>query len=43
VVFLDALPKTANGKIKRFELRHRAAVDGILRQGGVKGSRTIGK
>lgn len=31
VVFVDSLPKTATGKIKRFELRHRAAVDGLLR------------
>ncbi|MGD0900427.1 MAG: benzoate-CoA ligase family protein [Thermoguttaceae bacterium] len=31
VVFLDALPKTATGKIKRFELRDRAAADGVLR------------
>lgn len=31
VVFVDTLPKTATGKIKRFELRHRAAVDGLLR------------
>ena len=35
VIFVDALPKTANGKIKRFELRHRAAVDGVLRNGQV--------
>lgn len=34
VVFVDALPKTATGKIKRFELRHRAAVDGLLRGKG---------
>jgi benzoate-CoA ligase len=33
VIFVEALPKTANGKIKRFELRHRAAVDGVLRNG----------
>jgi benzoate-CoA ligase len=33
VVFVESLPKTANGKIKRFELRHRAAVDGVLRNG----------
>ena len=33
VVFVETLPKTATGKIKRFELRHRAAVDGLLRQG----------
>jgi len=31
VVFLDALPKTATGKIKRYELRERAAEDGLLR------------
>lgn len=31
VVFVDQLPKTASGKIKRFELRHRAAQDGVLR------------
>ena len=31
VIFLDVLPKTATGKIKRFELRERAAVDGVLR------------
>lgn len=31
VVFVDQLPKTASGKIKRFELRHRAAQDGLLR------------
>jgi len=31
VIFLDALPKTATGKIKRYELRERAAVDGVLR------------
>jgi benzoate-CoA ligase family protein len=35
VIFVDTLPKTANGKIKRFELRHRAAVDGVLRDGEV--------
>ena len=35
VIFVEALPKTANGKIKRFELRHRAAVDGVLRNGQV--------
>lgn len=34
VVFVDTLPKTATGKIKRFELRHRAAVDGLLRKRG---------
>jgi benzoate-CoA ligase family protein len=33
VIFVDGLPKTANGKIKRFELRHRAAIDGVLRDG----------
>jgi benzoate-CoA ligase len=33
VIFVGSLPKTANGKIKRYELRHRAAVDGVLRQG----------
>lgn len=33
VVFVDTLPKTATGKIKRYELRHRAAVDGVLRHG----------
>ena len=33
VVFLDALPKTVTGKIKRYEIRHRAAVDGVLRTG----------
>jgi benzoate-CoA ligase len=31
VVFLDGLPKTATGKIKRHELRERAALDGVLR------------
>jgi 4-hydroxybenzoate-CoA ligase len=31
VVFVDQLPKTASGKIKRFELRHRAAQDRVLR------------
>jgi len=31
VVFVDHLPKTASGKIKRFELRQRAAHDGLLR------------
>lgn len=31
IVFVEALPKTATGKIKRFELRHRAAQDGLLR------------
>ena len=31
VVFVDALPKTATGKIKRYELRERAAADGVLR------------
>ena len=31
VVFVDHLPKTASGKIKRFELRHLAAQDGLLR------------
>ena len=30
VVFVEQLPKTATGKIKRFELRHRAAQDGLL-------------
>ena len=30
VVFVETLPKTATGKIKRFELRERAAVDGVL-------------
>ena len=34
VVFVDHLPKTATGKIKRFELRHRAAQDGLLRNKG---------
>jgi benzoate-CoA ligase len=33
VIFLDALPKTVTGKIKRYEIRHRAAVDGVLRTG----------
>ncbi len=33
VIFVDTLPKTANGKIKRYELRHRAAADGVLRNG----------
>ena len=33
VIFVEALPKTANGKVKRYELRHRAAVDGVLRDG----------
>ncbi len=32
VVFVDQLPKTATGKIKRFELRQRAAHDGVLRR-----------
>ena len=32
VVFVEQLPKTATGKIKRFELRHRAAQDGLLRK-----------
>ena len=36
VVFVDALPKTATGKIKRFELRERAAADGVLRGGQSK-------
>jgi benzoate-CoA ligase len=31
VIFLEGLPKTATGKIKRYELRERAAVDGVLR------------
>jgi benzoate-CoA ligase len=31
VIFVDSLPKTATGKIKRFELRNRAADDGVLR------------
>jgi benzoate-CoA ligase len=31
VIFVDSLPKTATGKIKRFELRDRAAADGVLR------------
>ena len=31
MIFVDALPKTATGKIKRFELRERAAADGVLR------------
>jgi benzoate-CoA ligase len=31
VIFVETLPKTATGKIKRFELRERAAVDGVLR------------
>lgn len=31
VVFVEQLPKTASGKIKRFELRHRAAQDRLLR------------
>jgi benzoate-CoA ligase len=31
VIFVDSLPKTATGKIKRFELRERAAADGVLR------------
>ena len=34
VVFVEQLPKTATGKIKRFELRHRAAQDGLLRGSG---------
>jgi len=36
VIFVDHLPKTASGKIKRYELRQRAAKDGVLRtqQGG---------
>jgi benzoate-CoA ligase len=38
VVFVDQLPKTASGKIKRFELRHRAAQEGLLR-----GTRKSGK
>ncbi|MHB1033023.1 MAG: benzoate-CoA ligase family protein [Pirellulales bacterium] len=33
VIFVETLPKTANGKIKRYELRHRAAADGVLRNG----------
>jgi acyl-coenzyme A synthetase/AMP-(fatty) acid ligase len=33
VIFVDTLPKTATSKIKRFELRHRAAVNGLLRNG----------
>ncbi len=33
VIFVDTLPKTANGKIKRYEMRHQAAVDGVLRRG----------
>ena len=32
VIFVDSLPKTATGKIKRFELRERAAADGVLRE-----------
>jgi benzoate-CoA ligase len=32
VVFLPSLPKTATGKIKRFELRERAAAEGVLRR-----------
>ena len=32
VVFVDQLPKTATGKIKRFELRQRSAHDGLLRK-----------
>jgi benzoate-CoA ligase len=32
VVFLDDLPKTASGKVKRYVLRERAAADGILRR-----------
>jgi acyl-coenzyme A synthetase/AMP-(fatty) acid ligase len=31
VVFVEQLPKTAAGKIKRFELRARAAEEGLLR------------
>jgi benzoate-CoA ligase len=34
VVFVEQLPKTASGKIKRFELRHRAAQEGLLRGRG---------
>lgn len=30
VVFLDVLPKTSTGKIKRFELREKAAADRVL-------------
>ena len=32
VVFVDHLPKTPTGKIKNFELRQRAAHDGLLRK-----------
>ncbi len=32
VVFVDELPKTPTGKIKNFELRQRAAHDGLLRK-----------
>ncbi|MGC8640466.1 MAG: benzoate-CoA ligase family protein [Isosphaeraceae bacterium] len=32
VVFVDQLPKTPTGKIKHFELRQRAAHDGLLRR-----------
>jgi benzoate-CoA ligase family protein len=32
VVFVDQLPKTPSGKIKSFELRQRAAHDGLLRK-----------
>ncbi len=31
VLFVESLPKTATGKIKRYELRERAEVDGVLR------------
>jgi acyl-coenzyme A synthetase/AMP-(fatty) acid ligase len=31
VVFVEALPKTATGKIQRYVLRERAAEDGLLR------------
>ena len=34
VIFVEPLPKTVTGKIKRYEIRHRAAVDGVLRSGG---------
>jgi len=31
VIFVESLPKTATGKIKRYQLRERAEVDGVLR------------
>lgn len=31
VIFVESLPKTATGKIRRYQLRERAEVDGVLR------------